>query len=104
MAKDHAKGELRFLVDIDRDDADLMERLRGPRGKTGDSIKGDKGDTVVGPVSTVPGPKGGKGDSIEGEKGDKGDDSTVPGPKGDKGDEPSDERLKKLIREVLGGI
>ena len=104
MAKDHAKGELRFLVDIDRNDADLMERLKGDKGNKGDSIKGDKGDSIVGPVSTEPGPKGDDGESIKGDKGDKGDDSMEPGPRGYKGNEPSDERIERLIRKVLASL
>lgn len=100
--KSESKGEIRFPVTLDLSDEKLVEALRGSKGDKGDSIQGPKGDP--GKDSIVPGPKGDKGDSIRGDKGDKGDpgnDSTVPGPKGDVGPEPSDERLKKLIREVL---
>ena len=74
MAK-QLSSYMRIPVDIDRDDKELMEALRGPKGDPGQSVKGDKGDSIEGPVSTKSGPKGDKGDSIKGEKGDQGRDS-----------------------------
>ena len=103
MAKDHAKGELRFLVDIDRNDADLMDRLKGDKGS-----KGDKGESITGPQgetgldSFVPGPPG-----DQGERGDIGLPSSVPGPKGDKGDKgdsPSEQEIKRLIYKALANL
>ena len=93
-----------FPIKIDLSDPEMVAALKGPKGYKGDSIKGEKGDSVVGPVSTEPGSKGDKGDSVKGEKGDKGDASTKLGPKGDKGDEPSDERIERLIRKVLASL
>jgi len=104
MAKEMSKGQVVFQVGLDRDDKELMDTLKGDKGDPGRSIKGDKGDSIKGEDSIVPGPPGPKGDSIKGDPGPKGDASTVPGPKGDEGDEPSDERIKSLIYEVLAGL
>ena len=85
-------------VIINLDDKALIEALRGPKGDKGLAVKGDPGPP--GKDSIVPGPEGDKGDSIKGDPGNPGKRGD-PGEKGNKGDEPSDERLKDLIREVL---
>jgi len=104
MAKDMSKGQVVFQVDLNRNDKELMDALKGEKGDPGRTLKGDKGDSIKGDDSTVPGPRGPKGDSVEGPAGPTGKASEVPGPKGDKGDEPSDERVRALIYEVLAGL
>ncbi len=75
MAKQMSVGRIELPVNLDRSDKELMDALRGPKGDAGVSIRGEKGD--------------------------KGDPSNVMGPRGEEGPLPSDENIKRLIREVL---
>ena len=110
MAKDMAKkkvlGEVEVFVDLDNDA--LVKALQGEPGKKGDpgpSVKGDPGkdSDKEGPPGRAP-TQAEIADAVHkylsrldlrGKKGDPGKDCTVQGP------EPSDERIKKLIREIL---
>ena len=65
---------LRFPIEIDRDDVELMERLKGPSGMKGP--EGPRGPQGTVGVSDVPGPQG-----IQGMPGPRGE----IGPQGDKG-------------------
>ena len=104
MAKTMSEGRVTFQVELDRDDKKLMDTLKGDKGDPGRSLKGDPGESIKGDASTVPGPPGPPGASVKGDPGPPGKASNIPGPPGEKGDEPSDERIKSLIYEVLAGL
>ena len=92
-----------FLIQLDTNDPELMEKLKGVKGDTGSpGPRGDvgmKGD--VGPPSKIPGPVGPQGET--GQAGPKGD--TGPqGIKGDSGEKWSEEEVAILVRKVLKNL
>jgi len=106
MVKKKVLGEVEVVIDLNNEA--LVEALKGkpglPGGK-GDSVKGDPGKD-----SDKPGPPGRAPTTEEideavrkylskldlrGKKGDPGKDNTSVGP------EPTDARIKRLIKEVL---
>ena len=106
MVKKKALGEVEVFVDLDNDA--LVEALKGEPGKKGDpgpSVKGDPGrdSDKAGPPGRAP-TQAEIADAVHaylskldlrGKKGDPGKDNTSVGP------EPSDGRIKRLIKEVL---
>lgn len=106
MAKKKVLGEVEVKVDLNNEA--LVEALKGEPGKKGDpgpSVKGDPGrdSDKAGPPGRAPTAEEiyaavrdflSKLD-LRGKKGDPGKDNTSVGP------EPSDARIKRLIKEVL---